>query len=204
MLPADQADFLTATKFVNALIKNGVSRASRHRAVHAAGKPYPAGSYVVKTAQAFRPHVLDMFEPQDHPNDFQFPGGPPIPPYDNAGWTLAYQMGVKFDRVLEGVDGPLEALHDLVKPAPGAVDRRGRRGRLTSSITRHNDAFIAVNRLLKAGEEVLLRRRPQLAERRRHRRDVRAGQDVDVGGAAEGGRRTRLDVPRRHRHVRRA
>ena len=49
-----------------------------------------------------------MFEPQDHPNDFQYPGGPPIPPYDNAGWTLAYQMGVKFDRVLEDVDGPFE------------------------------------------------------------------------------------------------
>ena len=26
----------------------------------------------------------------------------PIRPYDNAGWTLAYQMGVKFDRILNG------------------------------------------------------------------------------------------------------
>ena len=53
-----------------------------HRATAAfsvAGKNYPAGSYVVKTAQAFRPHVLDMFEPQDHPNDFRYPGGPPVP-----------------------------------------------------------------------------------------------------------------------------
>ena len=58
------------------------------------GRSYPAGSLVVKTAQAFRPYVLDMFEPQDHPDDFQYPGGPPIPPYDSAGWTLAYQMGV--------------------------------------------------------------------------------------------------------------
>ena len=57
------------------------------------GRAYPAGSLVVKTAQAFRPHVLDMFEPQDHPDDFQYPGGPPIPPYDSAGWTLAFQMG---------------------------------------------------------------------------------------------------------------
>ena len=28
---------------------------------------------MVKTAQAFRPHVMDMFEPQDHPNDFAIP-----------------------------------------------------------------------------------------------------------------------------------
>ena len=55
------------------------SRASsctaRASAFQAAGKSYPAGSYVVKTAQAFRPHVMDMFEPQDHPDDIPYPGG---------------------------------------------------------------------------------------------------------------------------------
>ena len=76
---------------------------------------------MVKTAQAFRPHVLDMFEPQDHPNDFQYPGGPPIPPYDNAGWTLAYQMGVKFDRILDGFDGPFEKV-------TGSAEARARQG----------------------------------------------------------------------------
>jgi hypothetical protein len=78
--PADQPDFPTALKFLNALIKTGVSV---HRATAdftVAGKKYPAGSYVVKTAQAFRPHVLDMFEPQDHPNDFAYEGATPPPP----------------------------------------------------------------------------------------------------------------------------
>ena len=40
----------------------------------AGGKSYPAGSYVVKAAQAFRAHVMDMFEPQDHPNDIPVSG----------------------------------------------------------------------------------------------------------------------------------
>ena len=80
-----------------------VQRATREFQV--AGKTYPAGSFVVMTNQAFRPHVIDMFEPQDHPNVFPFPGGPPTPPYDNAGWTLAFQMGVEFDRVLEPFTG---------------------------------------------------------------------------------------------------
>ena len=101
VLPSDQRDFLTATKFMNALIKTGVQVHRASAPLTAGGNTYPAGSYVVKTAQPFRPHVLDMFEPQDHPNDFQYPGGPPIPPYDNAGWTLAYQMGVQFDRILK-------------------------------------------------------------------------------------------------------
>ena len=74
ILPSDQADFLTATRFVNALLKSGVVIHRATAAFQAAGKSYPAGSYVVKTAQAFRPHVMDMFEPQDHPDDIPYPG----------------------------------------------------------------------------------------------------------------------------------
>ena len=118
ILPSDQPDFPTATKFVNALIKTGVTVHRATASFTVGGKTYPAGSYVVKTAQAFRPHVLDMFEPQDHPNDFRYPGGPPIPPYDNAGWTLAFQMGVKFDRILDGFDGPFEKIAGMVKAPP--------------------------------------------------------------------------------------
>ena len=96
--------------------------ARRRRAAFAvAGKNYPAGSYVVKTAQAFRPHVLDMFEPQDHPNDFAYPGGPPMPPYDITGWTLAMQMGVEYDRILDGFDGPFTKINGLLPPPPGSV-----------------------------------------------------------------------------------
>ncbi|MCA1584197.1 MAG: peptidase, partial [Acidobacteria bacterium] len=152
ILSADQPDFLTATKFMNALIKAGVTVHRATAAFSAGGKQYPAGSYVVKTAQAFRPHVLDMFEPQDHPNDFQYPGGPPIPPYDNAGWTLAYQMGVNFDRILDGVEGPFEKLTGVQKPAPGKItEAQGAVGYVVSHA--QNDAFVAVNRLLKANEE---------------------------------------------------
>jgi hypothetical protein len=152
VLAADQPDFLTATKFMNALIKNGITVHRATAPFSAGGKQYPAGSYVVKTAQAFRPHVLDMFEPQDHPNDFQYPGGPPIPPYDNAGWTLAYQMGVRFDRILDGFDGAFEKLEGLQKPAPGKVTEAA--GAVGYVVSHHqNDAFVAVNRLLKAGEE---------------------------------------------------
>jgi len=154
VLPSDQQDFLTATKFMNALIKNGVQVHRAPAALTVGGKTYPAGSYVVKTAQAFRPHVLDMFEPQDHPNDFQYPGGPPIPPYDNAGWTLAYQMGVQFDRLVDDVPGTLQPVGmNLIAPPPGRVTEAANAVGYTVS---HgvNDAFVAVNRLLKAGEEV--------------------------------------------------
>jgi hypothetical protein len=150
IIPSDQRDFLTATKFVNTLLKNGVDVHRSSSDFVVGGTGYPAGSYVVKTAQAFRPHVLDMFEKQEHPNDFAYPGGPPIAPYDNTGWTLAWQMGVEFDRVLDGFDGPFERVTDeLVSPPAGtiagAADPAG-------YLTRHiNDAFIAVNRVLAGG-----------------------------------------------------
>jgi hypothetical protein len=159
IIPADQPDFLTATKFVNALIKTGVTI---HRATgefQAGGKSYPAGSYVVKAAQAFRPHVMDMFEAQDHPNDFAYPGGPPVPPYDSAGWTLAYQMGVKFDRLLDGFDGPFEKVNGLIKPSAGKVTTASNAAGYIAD-HRVNDSFIATNRLLKDNEEVYWIKQP--------------------------------------------
>ena len=153
VLPADQPDFLTATKFVNALLKTAVVVQRATTAFGVDGHTYPAGSYVVKTAQAFRPHVLDMFEAQDHPDDIPYPGAPPLPPYDSAGWTLAYQMGVKFDRVLEGFEGPFETIKGTASAPPGAVaGLENPAGYVVSH--QQNDAFIAVNRLLKAGGEV--------------------------------------------------
>jgi hypothetical protein len=162
ILPANQPDFPTAVTFINALLKTGVAV---HRATAdftVAGKSYPSGSYIVKTAQAFRPHVLDMFEPQDHPNDFRYEGGPPNRPYDVAGWTLAFQMGIEFDRVLEAFDGPFERIPygRLQNPTPRrpvpesgvvagfVVDRRS------------NNTAILTNRLLRAGVDAYWLKQP--------------------------------------------
>ena len=152
ILPADQSDFPGATAFINALIKAGVTVHRATAPFSVAGKNYPANSWVVKSAQAFRPHVLDMFEPQDHPDDIPYPGGRPNRPYDNAGWTLAYQMGVRFDRLLEGFDGPFEKVNGLQTPPAGKVAATA--GPLVLSHATNN-GFIAVNRLLAAGREVM-------------------------------------------------
>ena len=153
---ADQPDFPTAIRFLNSLVKTGITihRATANFTV--AGKNYPAGSFVVKTAQAFRPHVLDMFEPQDHPNDFKFDGGPANKPYDITGYTLAFQMGVKFDRVLAAFDGPFERLPYGVLLAPPKTEipeaSIGTEGWLFSRT--QNNSFTLANRLVKDGVAV--------------------------------------------------
>jgi hypothetical protein len=111
--------------------------------------------------------VLDMFEPQDHPNDFAYPGGPPRRPYDSAGWTLAYQMGIRFDRLLEGFDCPCERIEGLATPPARTIaNANGATGFLVSRAA--NDAFVAVNRLLKSGAEVQWLRSPVTANGRTH------------------------------------
>lgn len=160
VIPANQTDFGTAVKFVNALIRTGVlvHKATADFSVN--GKNYPAGSLIIKTNQAFRPHVLDLFEPQDHPNDFAYPGGPPVRPYDAAGWTLAYQMGVQFDRFLEDFSGPFERVpYGELQIAPGKADIAAGGYVLSAAV---NNSYAAVNDLIGAGVEVS--RLPQGAE----------------------------------------
>jgi hypothetical protein len=151
VLPADQPDFLTATKFVDALLKAGVTVHRATRTFPAAGRNFPAGSYVVRTAQAFRPHIVDMFEAQEHSDDRSIGGGA-AEPYDITGWTLAFQMGVRFDRIFDSIDGPFEALTEVTVPAGVITGAAKPVGYL---IAHHqNDAFLLVNRLLKNGEPV--------------------------------------------------
>ncbi|MHB1311785.1 MAG: M14 family metallopeptidase [Gemmatimonadaceae bacterium] len=152
VISASQPDFLTALKFVEKLQQNAIVVQRARAAFTVAGKAYPAGSIVVKTDNAYRSFILDMFEPQDHPNDFKFPGAPPTPPYDNAGYTLAMQMGVHFDRVLDGFDCPCDRIDpSRLVTAPAGVVAKG--GTWTLS-PKQNDAFAAVARLLKAGADV--------------------------------------------------
>jgi hypothetical protein len=160
IIPSNQTDFATATRFINALRETGITVQRATRDFEVQGKQYPAGSFVVSAAQSFRPHVIDMFEPQVHPDVFPIPGGPPTPPYDNAGWTLALQMGVQFDRILEGFTGPFEKVTDwnLAMPAGRVTNPSGAAGFVVNRAV--NNTHIALNRLHKAREEVFALRTP--------------------------------------------
>ena len=148
----DQPEFAQALRFLQALATSGIEMQKATADFELKGTLYPKGSFIVRTDQAFRPHVLDMFEPQWHPMDLQYPGGPPKRPYDNAGYTLAFQMGFAFDRIMDGFTAPTVPVKgDSVIPDPAAFDATAKAWKLVPS---SNDAFLAVNRLLKAGQTV--------------------------------------------------
>ncbi len=154
IIPSDQADFPTAIRFVNALIGSGIRVMKATSAFRFNNKTYPAGSFIIRCDQAFRPHILDMFEPQDHPNDLQYPGGPPIAPYDAAGWTLAFQMGISFDRITEKIEGPFEII-PYGKEQTFEIKQElsaSKAGYLISPAV--NNSFTTVNDLLRNGISV--------------------------------------------------
>ncbi len=131
IIPADgQADMPTTITFLNSLLNNGVEVERAAEPFDFGGKHYAAGSFVVRTDQAFRPHVLDMFEPQDHPQDFAYPGGPPVRPYDITGYTLALQMNVAFDRALDAAPPHFPPVPDtMALPPPGRAAAQLARGK---------------------------------------------------------------------------
>jgi hypothetical protein len=152
IISSDQPDFPTAVTFINALIQSGIKVHQAVSGFTVEGRKYPAGSYIVFTNQAFRPHVIDMFDPQDHPNDFQYAGGPPIRPYDIAGWTPAFSMGFRFDRILNSFSGPFKAVPYGELQAVKGTFKNSSSGYILDCRT--NNSFVAVNNLLKSGVEV--------------------------------------------------
>jgi len=154
IIPSGQADFPTAIKFINALIQAGISVSKASADFTVEGKNYKAGSYIVKTNQSFRPHIIDMFEPQDYPNDFLYPGGPPVPPYDITGWTPAFTMGFKFNRVLNAFDGPFQTIPygEIQSPAGDFKPASGIAGYILDPGC--DNSFVAVNDLIASGVPV--------------------------------------------------
>ena len=156
VISLNQWDPGTAIKLVNVLRRGGIEVDRATTDFMLDGIEYPSGSFVVAGAQAFRPHLTDLLNPQVYPDRRLYPGGPPDRPYDVTGWTLPFQMDVKVAKhsglgnqraevALEPVVGLVQPpIHSMPDQAAGAyvID------------TRANDAFIAVNRLLAAGETI--------------------------------------------------
>ena len=153
VVPATQRDPNTAVKMINLLIDQGAEVERANADFTADGKQYGKGSYVLLMAQPFRPFVKDIMEPQHYPDIRAFPGGPPVPPYDVAGWTLPLQMGVASVMVKTKFDA---SLTPVIRAEPPSPEIAGGGVKTTAFVLGHeeNDSLIAVNRLLKNGYDV--------------------------------------------------
>jgi len=151
VIPADQHDYNEATNLVNILRQGGVEVHEATKDFTAGGKKYKTGSYIAYGAQAFRPYLVDLMEPQNYPDKRAYPGGPPVPPYDLAGWTLPMQMGLKVDKIGDTFKASTTEITNRATIKEGKVSK-GSFGYSLSANANHS--YKAVNQLLAKGIKI--------------------------------------------------
>jgi hypothetical protein len=150
VIPAVQRDYPTMLKMLEVLKIGGVEIHRAKADFIAGGRFYNAGSFVVKTAQPYKTFAWALLEKQKYPDMRQYPGGPPIPPYDNAAWTLPLQMGVLCDEVEEPFEAKLEKIDAVPYPK---VPAQGKSAYFILD-SRVNASYAMAMALLKDGAEV--------------------------------------------------
>jgi hypothetical protein len=123
VVPAAQRDPFETFELLDILHTGEVEIRQATAAFKAGGKDYPAGSWVIKTAQPYGAFAKTMLERQKYPDLRLYPGGPPKPPYDVTGQTLGLLMGVDVDEIEQPFEAPLE-LVAAPKPAATAFPSR--------------------------------------------------------------------------------
>jgi len=112
------------------------------RSFTAEGRVWPEGTIVLKVGQPYGRFVKDLLERKPYPDLRKYSGGPPMPPYDNAAWTVSLMMGVDVAEVAEPFDAELELLDKA--PLPPAYAN----GSPALLDCRDNNSYCAVNMLL--------------------------------------------------------
>jgi len=155
VVPKRQHDYGTSLKMVETLMRAGVEVHQANKGFVGDRKTYAEGSFVVKMAQPYGPYAQALLERQHYPDIRQYPGGPPVPPYDSAGMTLPLQMGVQ----CEPVDAPFEADLTLLKEQPMPKDGAVPDTSFVVLDSRENSSFAAAIALTKDGAKVFRSRR---------------------------------------------
>ncbi len=141
---SNQRDPEAWSALANVLAAGGVEVWRAAESFTADGQTYGAGSLVVPMGQPYRAHAKDLLEAQHYT---------PVadrPPYDVAGWTLPFTMGVRADVVNTPFKANLVQV-DSVTPTPGRIEGSGEIFFLKN---RTNAESRAVAALLAAGQTV--------------------------------------------------
>jgi hypothetical protein len=96
IVPADNRDPDAVRRLADVLLSSGVEMHLAPEAIEADGRVYPAGSIVILRSQPYSNHVKDLLEVQRYPEG--------EPPYDVAGWTVSFLLGVRRVEVMQPLD----------------------------------------------------------------------------------------------------
>ncbi len=128
------------------------------------GITYPQGTYIIPASQPFGLFAKNMFEEQEYPDLRKYPAlwqgiirpvefeGAPLSSYDQMGWTLHYQFGVQAKVSRSPLDIQMSRVDSVVFQKGGIT---GEPGFAYALDHKNNNAFTAMNRILKAGGRIL-------------------------------------------------
>jgi Zinc carboxypeptidase len=122
-VPQEQRDPVAAVEMLRRIAFGGVRVSQLTTAVTVAGEMFPAGTWVVPTDQEFAAMARQVLNPQRYPDLRLYPGGPPLRPYDAAGWSLPQQMGVRVVAAAEPLGDDVRAAMRLLGPPPDPTAR---------------------------------------------------------------------------------
>ncbi len=94
IIPADQANTVGLSSVLRILTLADVEVRPALQGFRSGGMDYPAGTLVVPMTQPYASFAQTMLEVQVYPDLRQYPGGPPIQPYDVTAHTLPLLMDV--------------------------------------------------------------------------------------------------------------
>ncbi len=111
VIPANQTNEAGLAYALRILTTGDVEVHRAESAFQADGETFPAGSYVIPMKQPYASFAQTMLEIQHYPDLREYPGGPPLRPYDVTAHTLGLLMD--FDAV--PVEDPIRvALSDPI------------------------------------------------------------------------------------------
>jgi len=118
VIPQSQRDPVAPVELLRRLAFGGVRVSQLTASATIEGESFPAGTWIVLTDQEFGAMAREVLNVQRYPDLRQYPGGPPLRPYDAAGWTLPMQMGVRAVAVTSGLTDAVRGNLKLLGPLP--------------------------------------------------------------------------------------
>ncbi|MFL5605191.1 MAG: M14 family zinc carboxypeptidase [Gemmatimonadaceae bacterium] len=130
VIPAQPARDTAVNAALPILQRGQVEVRRATNAFTATGRSFPAGSYVIHTAQPYGSFAKTLLEAQRYPNLHEYPGGPPKRPYDVTAHTLPLLYGFDVAMVPDSVTVATTVVAPVAPTrwvAPGLSDARARR-----------------------------------------------------------------------------
>jgi hypothetical protein len=106
-VPQKQRDPVAAVELLRRLAFQGVRISQLKADVAVEGTTYPAGTWVIPMDQEFAETARSVLDVQRYPDLRESPDGPLEQPYDAAGWTLPFQMGVSVTPLMTPITADL-------------------------------------------------------------------------------------------------